>query len=288
MLSDIHANLPAFEAVLADMPEVSALWVLGDIIGELPFPVETLDLLMHLSQRLPVRCVAGNREVSLLEAHHGEHPTWWVGTQMRTLAWTVDQLRPEHWSWMKGLPSTLSCGALPGGALLFHGSPTAVRGQLFTADAAKRAASGIHERWLLGGHTHQARFYRVDGHSFINAGSIGISLDGIGGTACYVLIDETNASDESPGIQFRYVAYDVGRVLRALETSGLAALAPGISRADALEMQTGRHHVMSLLQHAAALAKDALGSQPAAIPPALWERAEREWTGDEWLPGRSQ
>ncbi len=51
ILADIHANLPALTTVLEDLPEVSAIWVLGDTIGEMPYPCEVLDRLALVAEK---------------------------------------------------------------------------------------------------------------------------------------------------------------------------------------------------------------------------------------------
>lgn len=277
ILADIHGNLPALEAVLSDMPPVSEICVLGDIVGELPDPCGVLDLLVETGRRVPLHAIAGNREVSLLEARAGMHPDWWQGTQMRALAWTADQLRPNHWEWLAALPPTLAC--LHGKALLFHGSPQAVRGQVYTAEAAQSACAGLPYRWYFGGHTHHARQHRWADRVWINAGSVGISTDRITAVACYALVDE-----EAPALPvvFRYVGYPLHRVTEAMDACGLTALAPGITRAVTLEMQTGRLHVMSLIGFAQAYAAARGADTRGGIPADLWAEAETIWPGDPW------
>ena len=179
ILSDIHGNLPALEAVLADMPPVSRVWVLGDTVSGLPWPGPVLDRLASLP--VPVDSVAGNREISLMEAGRGEHPDWWTSTQMCTLAWTADRLQVRHWEALRALPERLALDYVPGGALLFHGTPGAVRGQVYTLAQAQQAARGLPQRWLACGHIHKARWFRVGSRAVVNAGSVGLSLDGLGG-----------------------------------------------------------------------------------------------------------
>ena len=86
---------------------------------------------------------------------------------------------------------------------------------------------------------------------------------------------------------FRHVAYDVERTVRGLRRSGLPERAPGISRADILELRTGRHHVMSLLAFCEQYAERSLGYTTQEIPSELWREAEARWDGTEWLPGRA-
>lgn len=283
LLGDIHGNLPALEAVLSDMPPVSEIWVLGDIIGELPYPCETIDRLISLGEKIPVLSITGNREVSLLEIRAGEHAQWRRGTQFSVLTWTADRLKPHHWQWLSALTPTLQ--GLHGKALLFHGSPREVRGRVLTAEAAREAIAGFPHDWYIGGHSHQARRFDVGGKTFINAGSVGLSLDGIAGVAGYALLDEKSPE---PALSFRYVTYSTDKVVAQVKKTGLYDAAPGFSRAYELEMITGRHYVMSLLDHVHEYAKSRLGHPVTEIPPDLWMEGECLWDGSEWMPGRQQ
>ncbi len=288
VLADIHANLHALDAVLDDMPEVSAVWVLGDTTGELPFPREVLDRLAGLGEKIPLYAVAGNREQSLLEARAGLHPDWWEGPRFSVLAWTADQLTQAHWESIKTQPAFLTLEDVPGGAALFHGSPDKVRGKIRLREHAEAAAACVPERWLACGHTHNARLFRVGGKVIVNAGSVGLPLDGMAGAACYALLDETSEPSSVGNVAFRQVSYDVDAAVAALHKSELAELAPGVSRAIALELRTGRHHLMGLVEFCMAYAERELGHAADDIPAALWAEAEALWDGGEWVKGRMQ
>lgn len=284
ILADIHANLYALEAVLADMPKVSEIWILGDMTGELPHPCQVLDRLIELP--VPVYAIAGNREMSLLEAKNGRHADWWKGTQMRALAWTTDQLQPHHWKYMNNLLPVMPLNTIPDGALLFHGLPQKVRGQMYQREDAVKAVRGVTEHLLVCGHIHKARIHQIGNQTVINAGSVGLSLDGIGGVATYVLLDEKNKEGSRPRAAFRKVTYDVDKTVNEIQKYGLSDLAPGISRAVILELQTGYHHVVSLVGFCHAYAEQYLGHAIQSIPPELWNEAEKIWDGSEWIKGR--
>lgn len=290
VISDIHGNLHALEAVLSDMPsQVSSLWVLGDSVGELAFPCEVLDRLLALSHAMPVHMVAGNRERDLVAAHEGKCPHWWRGTQYRCLAWTTERLRADHIEWMRRLPSLLLLEDLPGGAALYHGSPAAVRGKIYDAGQAAEACKATPQRWLAGGHTHLSKRFCFGAQTVLGAGSVGLSLDGVGGLANYVLIREHQPPHSPGSVVFRRVCYDLEAAVFAMDKQGFGQQWPGLNRATVLEMRTGRHHVQSLLAFCASYAMQALGkpSLEGEIPPDLWQEAEALWDGAPWIPGRS-
>ena len=270
ILSDIHSNIHALDAVLEDMPEVSDIWILGDTIGGLAFPCEVLDRLMNLP--IPVSAVLGNWEEGLLDGKRGLHPEWWTkGAEFAALAWTTDALQPYHWAFIEDLKSTLHTDNVPGGALLYHGKPENSRESILNKEDAAVVASKYNEKWLLSGHTHMARLFRIGAEvdagkrRIVGVGSVGLSMDGIGGTACYALLGKD--------LVFRHVTYDVEAAITALKSSSLAECAPGFSRANALSMASGRNHIASLMNFCQAYN----GS---------WEEAEKAWDGSECLEWR--
>ncbi len=279
VLSDIHANLPALDAVIADLPRVSSMWVLGDSTGELPYPCEVLDRLTELNETMPVVQIAGNRELSLLEAKDGLHPDWWTGTQLRLLAWTCENLRPDHWLAMRALPTAQTLTNIPGGAALFHGAPNDVRRLITTQLEAEAALQGVPQRWLAGGHCHSQSFYHLDSRAYLNAGSVGISMMGLGAVASYALLDETRSPADPACVTFRHIPYDVEAVVCALQRRGLTELAPGVARACTLELRTGIYHLMPLIHFCMAYAERALGHPVDAVPAELWREAELLWDG---------
>ena len=270
ILSDIHSNIHALDAVLADMPEVSDILILGDMIGGLAFPCQVLDRIMNLS--VPVSAVLGNWEEGLLDGKRGLHPEWWTeGAKFAALAYTADALQPHHWSFLESLDKTLNLDNIPGGALLYHGRPKNSRESILNKEEASEVAAEHKEKWLLSGHTHIARLFRTGSgadpgnQKVVGVGSVGLSMDRIGGTACYALLGED--------LVFRHVAYNVEAAIKALESSSLAQCAPGFSRANALSMASGRNHIASLMNFCQAY-------------DGSWEEAEKAWDGSECLEWR--
>ena len=284
VIADIHANLYALETIFDDMPIVSQIWLLGDSLGGLNYPCEVLDKLLNID--IPVYSIMGNHEEYLLNERLGKRPDWRLSAQWGTITWTADALKPRHWEYIENLKPILSVDSVAGGALLFHGLPDNLKGYILNEDDAKKAAEGRPERILVSGHSHQARMFQVGKQVVLNVGSVGIALDGIGGMATYALINEENNSARK--IIFRNIAYDVDSAISSLIKSELMERAPGITRAYALEMKTGRHYVMSLIIFAMNYAEKQLGFRPDNIPSEIWREAEFKWDCSEWMPGRMQ
>lgn len=187
-ISDIHGNLPALEAVLADIARagVDATVNLGDIVCGPLWPAETADRLMPLN--LPT--LAGNHERQLLT----QAPAQMSATDRHT----AGQLRPEHREWLRSLPPTLRWSEQ---VLLCHGTPdsdlqyfleTVTGGfQRHTAPGVRAASTaeiqarlgremlGVANALILCGHTHMPRSARLaDGRLIVNPGSVGLPAYG--------------------------------------------------------------------------------------------------------------
>ncbi|MEA3391092.1 metallophosphoesterase family protein [Sphingobium sp. CCH11-B1] len=173
VLSDIHGNIAALDAVLADAADRGADRIvnLGDICSGGLFPVETADRLMALD--LPT--IRGNHERQLLE-QAPEH----MGLSDRHAART---LRPEHLAWLAALPET---AWLTHDILLVHGTPgsdLAYFLETVTEDGIRAATpaevksriGAVCAPVILCGHTHIPHVVVIeDGPLIVNPGSVGL------------------------------------------------------------------------------------------------------------------
>lgn len=172
-ISDVHGNLLALDAVLADIADraVDVTVNLGDVLSGAVLPRETADRLLPLD--LPT--VRGNHERQLLET-----PVERMGLSDRL---AHDALTPEHRAWLAGLPLTLE---LPGDVLAFHGSPSDDLTYLLETveptgarpatvdEVTSRLGAHAHRRLLLCGHTHLPRALTLPtGALVVNPGSVG-------------------------------------------------------------------------------------------------------------------
>ena len=175
VLSDIHANLVALEAVLAepDVRSADRVVLLGDIaVG--PVPVESLDLLASLGDRAV--WVHGNCERELLAAYDGtglESPN--AGMAVATAA----LLQPRHRELIDGLPLTVTLDVDGLGPVLFcHATPRRDDDFVLVDSPVpvwRRALEGVEERTVVMGHTHMPFDRLVDRRRVVNAGSVGMS-----------------------------------------------------------------------------------------------------------------
>ena len=172
VLSDIHGNLPALQAVLADMHGrgVSHAVNLGDILSGPLWPAETADLLMGLN--LPT--IAGNHERQLLACQNKPGGP--------SDQYAFEQTSPLQRAWLASLPGALRLGDVP----LTHGSPHSDLQYLLDDIVAANLVPASHDtvaqrrgpsRATLGlcGHSHMPRLLQLpDGPLLLNPGSVGL------------------------------------------------------------------------------------------------------------------
>jgi predicted phosphodiesterase len=195
LLYDVHGNVPALEAVLADAWDAGAdRFILGGdyaLFG--PYPAETVSALEHLQEATWIR---GN--VDRWTAHPSEAPD--------------DEFVPaaiEACREALSAESVVQLGALPEqftseGTRYCHASPVSDMLSFFPepGDDEEQLLEGVSERRVVFGHTHlQFRRVRPDGVELVNPGSVGMPLDG-DTRAAYALLDEDDA------IELRRVGYD--------------------------------------------------------------------------------
>jgi putative phosphoesterase len=210
-LYDIHGNLPALEAVLAEVDEARADLVLvgGDFVMG-PFPSETVERLSALGDR--AYYIRGNADrVLVADVSEAAGPSPWPERQ----AWTRAQLTDDQRSLLATLAQTavLEVGGL-GEVLFCHGSPRSDEEIVTRATSPERLSeilSGVEQRVVVCGHTH-VQFDRViDGVRLVNAGSVGMPYEDAPG-AYWALL--------GPAVELRRTEYDLERAAASIRATG--------------------------------------------------------------------
>jgi putative phosphoesterase len=168
-LYDVHGNLPALSAVLAEVDALGVdMIVVGGDVASGPMPVETLDALRARGARF----VRGNadRVLDLRGANDGE--TW-----VQARHWVAARLGEERLAFLAALPLdlTLEVGGL-GPVRFCHGAPGSDELAItrLTPDERLRGLlEGVEEQVVVCGHTHVQFDRTVDGIRVVNAGSVG-------------------------------------------------------------------------------------------------------------------
>jgi diadenosine tetraphosphatase ApaH/serine/threonine PP2A family protein phosphatase len=224
VLSDIHSNVVALEAVLSVMPSVDEVWQLGDVVGYGPEP----DAVVSRLRQVGARGVRGNHDAAAV----GDLDVNAFNVDARAaIEWTSSTIAPETRAWLVALPERLEHEEF----LLVHGSPRDPTWEYVTTTPVARAGmAAMAGRSGLHGHTHvPIAFVEEDGRLetmspgagsrltfdgrrvLLNPGSVGQPRDGIP-TASWLLLD-TGAGSAT----WQRTAYDVASVQAAMVACGL-------------------------------------------------------------------
>jgi predicted phosphodiesterase len=227
VLSDIHGNLLALEAVLADVQAQGApdaYWVLGDLAAFCPWPTETLARLRALPN---VTFLKGNTDRYLVTGQRPvapvRSPEDWaampalLAERDANFRWTVERLSYADYEFLRDLPPRLETN-VPGYGLIVavHATPADDETNIRPAtpdDEIRPHLAGLGARLLLYGHTHCPMDRTVDGVRIINNGSVGMPLDG-DHRAAYVMLDFEGGQCQ---VTIRRVVYAREAVLAELE-----------------------------------------------------------------------
>ncbi|MBI4798613.1 MAG: metallophosphoesterase family protein [Desulfarculus sp.] len=223
VLSDLHANLAACQAVAADLRrrQPDQVLVLGDLVGYLTRPNQVVELV----GRAGWQCLAGNYDQAVLTGGQAGVDTFLkpgIGPEPRAVfAWTETALDQASRAFLAGLPQRINLAMAGQTLLAVHGSPSGVRHYVHPdhPDAALRAwltqaGAGV----LLMGHTHVPFVRQVPGGLALNPGSVGKPKDG-DPRASYAILDFL----PQPQARIIRLDYDLEQEARLLRQAGLPA-----------------------------------------------------------------
>ena len=228
LISDIHGNATALQAVLADIRRhpVDLIVCLGDVATLGPQPAQVVELLAAL--RCP--CILGNHEAALFQpdkaAEYRIPPVL-----LPSLHWCIRQLTPDHLAVLSACQPTATFPLSPTASLAcFHGSPKSSIGQIVATtspDELDRLLAGTAANIFAGGHSHFQLLRQHRGNLIVNPGSVGSAFltPPVGDVAPtllpwaeYAVLDWT---DNSASVDFRRVPFDIQGFLEVLEQSDL-------------------------------------------------------------------
>lgn len=250
-----------------DKHPVEVLFFLGDYITDSPYPEKLLSLFYGTLKERRCFYVRGNREEYLLAHRKGEQE-WKKSSGTGTLLYTSEHLTDEDLEFfehcgrtirpdLKGIPETTLC----------HGIPEDTRGNLgeqpgLLEEALRQAGTG----WLFGGHSHKQEIREGRGGVYINPGSLGIAIDGIGKRAQFAIA-------ETDGRKYRHefvsIPYDVEGLLKDFTDSGIEEYGKVQVRSVRKTLLTGVNYFF----HCVSLAVKMSGMRTDLIPEEIWEEA---------------
>lgn len=233
LISDIHGNIPALEAVLKDIKqrEIETIYCLGDLIGKGPHGDIAVDLVRTHCQQV----IKGNWDDFI-----GKE------TDDPVLQWHQHRLGSERLQYLAELPYILEFMMSGKWIRLFHASPRSVYERIQPWDDQEKLETLFHSSPLCGdpriadvagyADIHNAYHQHLDGRTLFNTGSVGNPLEMP--EASYVILDGIYDSEEpaSFNIQFIRVPYPIEQAVQDALESGMPSPEDYI-----LEVKTGRY-----------------------------------------------
>ena len=224
LVADVHANLPALRAVLADAASrgCAEMWCAGDVVGRGPHPNQVIDELRGLQ----IPTVQGNWDEAV-GMHRDQSGAAFASAAAEraghaSLAWTVSRTTEANRAWLRSLPANLRFEQNGSSTLVFHGSPYRSTEYLWSDRPSRvfaRIAADEGDRIFACGHTHQ-QFQRAVGKStFVAPGASGCGAPDRE-SAPYAILEFQPGEAE---VEFVEVPYDRAAVLAEMAEHGLAA-----------------------------------------------------------------
>jgi putative phosphoesterase len=215
VISDIHANLPALEAVLADIERqaVAQVFCAGDLVGQGPHPNQVVSRV----RKAGIPSILGNQEIELRTLAGRARPD-----PKRHMLWTIAVLKRKNREYLLGLPADREVEVGGARVLIVHGSPHGTFDTMhpsLTAHTLRAWFPAGTQRpdALVGGHTHVPFVRTVDGMLVVNAGTVGRPFDG-DPRASWALLEFEKGRLRA---RIRRVEYPVEETVRAMRKIGM-------------------------------------------------------------------
>ena len=269
VLSDIHGNKPALDAVLddAEKENVDQILILGDLITD--FPRHT-NIILDTVRSLDAWVIRGNREEYLIAKSKNESVDDWQSyKQFSSLYDTWRMLRDEDIRYLESLPSQIACVYDDNFSFrMVHGSPFPEIGLLLEEHAGQieRSLESIAEKYLLCGHTHRPFQMNFTNKTILNPGSVGMNFTG-NSSAQYAIID---CEDSEIVIEMKEIPYDFEWLKREASTDDFWV------KTCLKSLEDGVNYNVEFLEEA----QVRFGLWP--IPNDKYDELSFEWLRSEW------
>lgn len=234
VLYDIHANLPALEAVIADVRAAAAETVVfgGDVLPG-PMPRETLDYLRALE--IPAQYIHGNGDRNILHILQGGQGDPVPEAFRESINWNAAQLDRRDEQWLATWPSTMTLSVASVGDVFFCHATARNDTEIFTRltpdDRVAPMFAGVSAGLAVCGHTHMAAERSIGELRVVNPGSVGMPFGEPG--AYWMLLDGDDVS-------FRRTTYDLGDAARRIRATAYP-LAEAFAASNVLQPPSEAH-----------------------------------------------
>jgi predicted phosphodiesterase len=277
VVSDIHGNLPALQAVIDDLTDFRPYRLLfaGDFTRG-PYPDEVISLLCELEACM----ILGNDDLGLLRYTAGQVPEEWrTLKQFGSLRWTVRHISAENLAFLGGVPDETAV-EIPGlpPIRLVHGAPGDPSEPILpqgNLDFLDRSLAKIDEAVLVCGHTHRQWCLRRNSKLALNPGAVAGTRIGPHAQYARMVWDRDDFR-----VDLRTIDYDIASLKQAFEDRGLLEEGGAVSKGFLLAMETGHDYMMEFLDYAHRLAGQAGCSDLPAIPDEVWNLTSKTFIWD--------
>lgn len=207
LVADVHADLPALEAVLTDMPPVDDIVCAGDVVGYNLWPVACVERLRDVCSLV----VQGNHDRAV------ETPDRYTHNEQAHagLEFARDELSESQRRWLADLPPRTEFADGAYQLVHSHPDPDQLGTYLRPAQFPRMRPYLDDHRGIVLGHTHVQHAATIDNRFIVNPGSVGQPRDS-NSRAAYAVLDTDTA-----GVDLRRVEYDIDRVIRWVEETGI-------------------------------------------------------------------
>jgi putative phosphoesterase len=213
-MSDVHSNLDALQAVIANLPDYDALVFLGDLVGYGPHPNEVVE---QLQQLCPTAVLMGNHDHAVVTGD----VEGFTRNAAEAVAWTRKHINPQSLAYLSSLRPSTRIGLNNNRLALFHGSPRDPLSEYVFPDITDSFAgelirdSGVP--LVLLGHTHMPMIFAFNKELLANPGSVGQPRDG-NPRAAYAIL---TLMEDKVSFEIKRVEYNVDEVANEIINAGL-------------------------------------------------------------------
>lgn len=298
VISDLHGNYYALREVMVFLrgQEIDGIIGLGDFVTDGPFPQRMMEALREMQKEFPCYLVRGNREEYLLE-NLRQPQNWKAGSSTSGLLdYTFRNLTAQDLEFFAQLPTDgVLIGKQDGNHLvpvfvpqeeitpdtcrtslfpalrLCHGAPGEIRGNFgLHPELLLPRLEHLDASLLLGGHSHKQEQKEHAGKTYLNPGSLGLALDGVGGHAHFAILTLENNVWQTELFQ---LPYDLEGYLAEFDRAGLETHGSVLARSLKRTLTCGVNYFYLTVKRVRELA-DALALTD--LEESLWEKAEKE------------
>ncbi len=214
IISDIHSNIDALEAVIARLPQHDELFCLGDSVGYGPQPNEVVEKLIELK---PTAVLMGNHDYAVVTGDtNGFSPR-----AAEAVEWTRTRITSTNQNYLAKLKPSIRLERNGNSMALFHGSPREPLIEYIFPNITQGTARTILEQGqakiVLLGHTHMPMLYTFDSKVLANPGSVGQPRDGDPRASFAVL----SIKEAETSFEIKRVEYNIKSVAEKIIRAGL-------------------------------------------------------------------